>query len=104
MAWTTPKNWEDNELVTAEKLNTHPRDNLKFLYPPSVVRVYNNASISINNATWTALTFNAERFDADDLHESVTNPGRLTCKIAGKYLIFGHVVFDSNGTGYRAIA
>jgi hypothetical protein len=31
MAWTTPKTWADQELVTADLLNTHLRDNLNYL-------------------------------------------------------------------------
>lgn len=30
-AWTAPRNWADDELVTATLLNTHLRDNLEFL-------------------------------------------------------------------------
>ena len=32
MAWTTPKTWADDELVTANVMNTHIRDNLNVLY------------------------------------------------------------------------
>jgi hypothetical protein len=101
MAWTTPKDWEDNELVTAQKLNEQVRDNLNHLYPPSAVRVYDNSDTSINNAAWTMLSFSNERFDLEDLHESGAH---LKCKIAGKYLIFAHVTFAANGTGYRQLA
>ena len=31
MAWTTPKTWTIGELVTADDLNTHLRDNLSHL-------------------------------------------------------------------------
>lgn len=32
MAWTTPKTWTVDELVTASMLNTHLRDNLNYLF------------------------------------------------------------------------
>ncbi|MDO9334576.1 MAG: hypothetical protein Q7T57_08670 [Dehalococcoidales bacterium] len=54
-------------------------------------RVYNNAPVSINNTTFTILSFNSERFDTDNIHESVTNPSRLTCMTAGKYLIIANI-------------
>lgn len=31
MAWTTPKDWATNELVTAANMNAHLRDNLNYL-------------------------------------------------------------------------
>jgi hypothetical protein len=63
-------------------------------------RVYNNANISINNATATALTFNSERFDNDSIHDT-TNTGRLTCRTPGIYLITACVRFAANTTGDR---
>ena len=66
-------------------------------------RVYNNANISINNNTTTALTFNSERWDTDNIHSTSTNTGRLTCKTAGVYNISASVQFESNATGTRAI-
>lgn len=36
MAWTTPRTWVDDELVTADLLNTHVRDNFSFLYDTKV--------------------------------------------------------------------
>lgn len=34
MAWTTPRTWVTNELVTASIMNTHVRDNLNALFSP----------------------------------------------------------------------
>jgi len=31
MAWTTPRTWVDGEIVTADIMNTHVRDNLDYL-------------------------------------------------------------------------
>jgi len=66
-------------------------------------RVYNSGNISIPNSTWTALTFDSERFDTDDIHSVVANTGRLTCTSAGVYAIFGTVKFADNDNGQRAI-
>ena len=54
-------------------------------------RVYNSANISIPHATFTALTFDSERYDTDAIHDTATNTSRLTCKTAGKYIIDGNV-------------
>ena len=58
-------------------------------------RAYNNANIAIAYATWTALTFNAERYDNDDIHHGSINTGRLTCKTAGVYSIFATAGFEA---------
>ena len=38
LAWTTPKTWADDELVTANVMNTHVRDNLNALKAPPTAR------------------------------------------------------------------
>ena len=64
-------------------------------------RVYNNANISIPDDTPTALTFNAERWDTDEIHSTVSNTSRLTCKTAGKYLIIGNIQWVSEDADTR---
>ena len=64
-------------------------------------RVYNVSAISIDHDTVTALTFDTERFDTDDIHSTSSNTGRLTCVTAGKYLITANLGFGSNATGRR---
>jgi len=64
-------------------------------------RVYNSPAQSIPNATATVLAFNGEKYDTDTIHDNVTNNSRLTCKTAGKYLIFLNAAFESNNVGYR---
>ncbi len=67
-------------------------------------RVYNNANISIPNATSTALTFNTERYDNGGLHSTVSNTGRITIVEGGRYLLGVTVSFASNGVGIRQLA
>ena len=66
-------------------------------------RVYNNAHINVNNTTATKLTFNSEHYDTDSIHDTGSNPGRLTCQTAGKY----HVTFvgsiQSDADGIREV-
>lgn len=66
-------------------------------------RVYNNANLSISNATQVALTFNTERYDTDTIHDTSSNTSRLTCKTAGKYLIIANAEFAANATGVRGL-
>lgn len=63
--------------------------------------VYNSTNITIPTATWTVLTFNSELYDTDNIHDTSTNPSRLTCKTAGLYLITFNAYFVANTTGTR---
>ena len=56
MSWTAPKTWEDNELVTADLLNTHLRDNLEFLhddFPPKRAWMWHANSLVISGNALT---------------------------------------------------
>lgn len=67
-------------------------------------RVYNNASVSINSGSSTAIAMNSERYDTNTIHDNSTNNSRLTCKTAGKYMIVGNVQWQGNNTGIRALS
>lgn len=60
MAWTTPRTWVANEILTAALLNTHLRDNLNFLYPtktiPSKMIAYLNDVVANIPSGWSELT------------------------------------------------
>lgn len=66
-------------------------------------RVYHSENTSIPNETWTALYFDSERYDTDDIHSVTVQTLRLTCKTAGKYVIALSVSFAANATGHRRI-
>lgn len=66
-------------------------------------RVYNSGNISVNDVTTTLLTYDSERYDTDAIHDIGVNPGRLTCKTAGKYSISTHVRFQADADGYRIV-
>lgn len=51
------------------------------------VLVYNYNEQNIQTSTFTLLTFNAQYYDTDNMHDLVTHPERLTCRTAGKYII-----------------
>jgi len=70
--------------------------------------IYNNASQSISNATWTVLNFNSENFDTDAFHSTSTNTSRITIPSGknGKYLVTmkGHFAGNSTGDRYVSLA
>jgi len=69
----------------------------------SGTRIYNSASTSIANATWTDITFNSENFDTDSYHSTSSNTARITIPTGktGYYFVFGTVRFVGNTTGRR---
>jgi hypothetical protein len=66
-------------------------------------RLGSNTGQSIPHAAWTALTFNTEAWDDDELHSLSTNTDRLTIRTAGVYFIAAQVRFAANGTGAREL-
>lgn len=71
------------------------------------VSVYATGTQSIPNATGPVLLFDAENFDTDGFHSTVTNTSRLTVPAGkdGKYIIGGGTFFASSGGGtYRILA
>ena len=72
------------------------------LNPPRC-RLRNLADQSIPNNTNTAVTFNAEIFDTDSMHDTGSNTERITFTTAGVYLIHARIHFDDNSNGYRSI-
>ena len=73
---------------------------LKYFITPSV-RAYNNAAIDPATGSWVTLTFNAERWDTNDMHSTVSNTERLTIPTGGDgiYTIDGGALFDTSGVG-----
>lgn len=55
MAWTTPRTWATNELVTAAMLNEQLRDNMNTLYSPNYNSVKVNTSGSTTSATFVSI-------------------------------------------------
>lgn len=67
------------------------------------VSAYRSTNTSINNATYTAVTWPNEYFDTDGFHSTTTNTSRFTVPTGkdGKYLVTSLVRFLANTTGIR---
>jgi hypothetical protein len=69
-------------------------------------RVFDTATQSINNNTYTAATYTSESYDTDGFHNNSSNTSRLTIPTgkSGKYLINALVYWlSSDNTGARTI-
>lgn len=68
------------------------------------VRATNVNLQSIANNTQVTLIFpSTEEFDTNNLHDVSTNNSRLTPSSTGKWLIFAHIGFLPNSTGFRLV-
>jgi hypothetical protein len=65
-------------------------------------RVLHSGSQIVPHGSPTALVFDSEAFDSDNLHDEGT-PTRLVCRTAGLYWVWGHVGFAPNGAGSREV-
>lgn len=67
------------------------------------VRAVHGSSQTITNNTLAILAYNAEQFDDDDMHDTVTNNSRLTATVAGRYIINTQIRWANNSAGYRIV-
>jgi len=64
------------------------------------VRVYRSTSQSIPNGSWTAISWDSIRYDRGPaVHWNVNQPTRLTCQIAGTYIVWAGVQWNNGGGG-----
>jgi len=65
-------------------------------------RVYRSDAQAIAEA-WTAIDFDTERYDTDNMWEGVSRPDRFYINTAGKYLFVLCVGFTFHATGNRSL-
>lgn len=99
-SWSAPASFSSGDTLNAAHMNAIG-DNLKFLKNADRVRAYDTAGQTVTNVTWEAVSFDAEDYDTNALHDGGSNPSRLTAKTDGWYLVFGQVEWDTNATGRR---
>lgn len=63
-------------------------------------RAYRTTNQSIANATWTAIQFDATRFNTGAMWVSGSNT-RITFALAGGYVVAGGISFAGAAAGYR---
>jgi hypothetical protein len=71
---------------------------------PSVRLEYTGGGTPIPNGVWTVFsTWTTKNWDTDNMQDPVTNPGRVTIRHAGKYLIEVNAAWAANVTGGRGV-
>lgn len=111
MAWTNPTTRSTGNTISAAIWNADVVDNLDWLAHESsggapMARVYNSTAFSVANTTFTAITFNSERYDIGACHSTSSNTSRLTVPSGGGgvYIIGGCASFAANATGIRQLS
>jgi hypothetical protein len=89
--------------ITAAYGNDDIRDAINFLLDQPHAFPYQSTGVVIptGTATETLMTFDAESWDSDVMHDNVTNPSRVIAKTAGLYAVNFQVAFPANATGVR---
>jgi hypothetical protein len=64
---------------------------------------YMATSVSIPNATWTRVAFDANDWDFGLIHSTTINNTRFTAPAYGQYRIMFFAMFNSNATGIRYV-
>jgi len=96
---TFTKGWTLNMLVKGAGADADPTEEEM----NQSCRAEHSAAQSIPNNAWTTLSFSSEAWDTNNIHDNATNNSRLTCKVAGYYLVIGFCQWVSNSTGRRLI-
>jgi hypothetical protein len=88
MAWTAPTTRIVGEFITAPIWNTDLVDNLDYLktLTQQGCKLTMSGDQAIPDTTDTKIEFDTEVYDNGGLHESVTNPSRITIVEDGIYL------------------
>lgn len=89
---------------------SHPAANIlqiptgdRMLYPPHAALLEKGSSQSINNATWTALTFDLELMEDWGWHSTVSNTDRVTVDKAGTYLAVGYYLISAHAGTFDSL-
>jgi hypothetical protein len=106
MAWTAPKTWSVSEVVTASMMNTHVRDNLKYL-KGQAGGVAIEDSLTVGSATSPSAPLHAiaasasivETIRLDNPTNGASNGGRITWRNAAQTPIAALVQAARNGGG-----
>lgn len=98
MAWTSPRTWLVNEVLTAANLNTHLRDDLNWLandHPRC--RATRTAVQSINSGSDVAIAFTgAESYDVGPMHAASATTLVVPAGGGGVYMTTGFFRMDAS--------
>lgn len=95
--------WLPGTPLDAANLNWAIRDNLEFMQSPPYCYLTRTAAQGTTSGVTATVLWDSEVEDVDGMHDNVTNPERMTCKVAGLYHVVVNLLFVTNVTGERWI-
>ena len=87
MAWTSPRTWVANAIVTAAQLNTHLRDNLTWLYSAKHGLFGRLAALDVPTGTWTPIGWDFDVEQSPTMWAASPYPERITPPLGGIWLV-----------------
>ena len=91
-----------NTKIKSSEVNQNFLDSVS---PNEKVRVSRASTQNIGTSSSTALSFLTADFEVGDSGQwDISDPTKIVCKKAGKYIISGFSSFAANATGYRQFA
>lgn len=98
--YTSPKTYTGTEVLNAAAdLNTYERDNIAYLGEPPTCQAYSTSGAVATLGVWRSVPLQAERWDTNSMHSTVSNTDRITAPEAGIYLITAHVTVSASSAG-----
>ena len=101
MPYVSPAAVVSGAVISKTTFGDVVKADLDYLANPPACRVYRSGTQSIPNTTRTAVTFDSERYDTNNMHSTSVNTNRITVNTAGLYMISGHVGFSTSTVGFR---
>jgi hypothetical protein len=91
----------DAELTTHKSSSDHDgryytEAEVDALLAAKAAKATRSTNQSIPNDAMTTVTFPAEAYDTDAIHDTAVNSGRLTAKTAGLYVVHGRAHFETS--------
>ena len=78
MAWVPPDSWNVGEGPALHTKLNNIGTSLNWLFSAPACHVTRNVATTISNLVTTAILYNAEFYDSDNLHSTTVDPGRIT--------------------------
>lgn len=103
--YTTVPDKATGDVLTESNWDTHIKDNINNILVPPMVKAVRTSAQTINDATATAMQFDAaDEFDTDVMHDTVTNNSRITIQTTGVYIVIGRAVYSAASDAFQSIA
>ena len=82
----TPRTWNNKDRPNYAVFNKELRDNIEFLLNPPMCKLRKEGVQSFVDSTWTAIVWDYDEVDTDNMHSLIANSNRITPKTQGWYI------------------